>query len=340
MFSRLPWMRRALVGLVFLAPAIGACARPVEIGRAASGSVTVDGHTYIDVQRWALQRGFAGRWNSRAGELTLNNRWASWFFKADTRRCEFAGATVSLSFPVVRSGERLFVALRDEETILRPLMDAPRLPRGRTIQTVAINAGHGGRDPGNLASSREEKTFTLALAQELERLLRQAGLRVVQVRDRDVYVPREDRPRRARQRGADLYVSLHFNATPGGESGAAGLETYCLTPAGAGSTNDRSGTSGRSMTGNSYDRENIQLAYQIHRAVLGETGLQDRGVRHARFKELTLAEMPAVLVEGGYMTNPEDARRIFSETGRSKYAQAIADGILAYKRLVERGQPE
>jgi len=204
---------------------------------------------------------------------------------------------------------------------------------------IFASAGHGGKDPGNLEGKRQEKVYTLALALELERQLRRAGLRVVQVRERDKFVALEERPAIARARGADVLLCLHFNASPGGDD-AQGLETYCLTPAGASSTNDRGPHSGGPLPGNRYDRENINLAHLIHRSILGQLDLEDRGVRHARFKEITLATMPAAYLEGGFMSNREDAAKIYSESGRVRYAGAIVDGVLAYKRLVERGQPE
>ena len=80
--------------------------------------------------------------------------------------------------------------------------------------------------------------------------------------------------------------------------------------------------------------------HQIHRSLLGSLDFADRGVRHANFAELRLAEMPAVLIEAGFMDSREDALRIYGDHARVKAATAIVDGVLAYKRLVERGQPE
>jgi N-acetylmuramoyl-L-alanine amidase len=311
----------------------------VEAGEPRIPTVQLNGRAYFEIGQWAALRGFSTRWNTKAGELTISNRWAKMFFKADTRRCDFDDVTVALSYPVLRTGDHLYMALFDEQTVVHRLLHPPRLASGRRVATVAVNAGHGGKDPGNLDSMREEKKYTLLLARELEKVLKRNGLKVVYIRDADYFVPLDERASLARKLGADIYVSLHFNSSPAGD-GPEGLETYCLTPAGAASTNDRSGFTGRSGPGNRFDEFSLQLAYQIHRAALYGTELSDRGVRHARFKELLVAEMPAVLVEGGYMSNREDARRIFSESGRVRYAQALGDGIMAYKRLVERGQPE
>ena len=110
-----------------------------------------------------------------------------------------------------------------------------------------------------------------------------------------------------------------------------------MTPAGAASSNDGDNHGGPRCPGNKQDRLNMVFAHMVHRAILDGTDLTDRGVRRARFKELTLLHMPGILVEGGYMNNAHDAQLIFGTAGRSKLAAAIVDGVLAYKRMLERG---
>lgn len=334
------WLRLLLGLLLVTADAV---AKPTPSkGTSASPRPTrtlLNGRLYTDLATWAAANGFTSRWNASSGEMLLSNRWSRILFKADTKRLEIDGVTVWLSYPILRGGDHLYLAQYDEGSTLRTLLSPPRNPATKKITTIAINAGHGGKDPGNIEGSRQEKIYTLQLALELERQLKRAGLRVVMIRDKDKFVVLDDRPAIAKARGADMFISLHYNCSPSGGE-AQGVETFCLTPAGASSTNDRSGGSAGSLPGNRYDRENLCLAYELHRAVRREVDLADRGVRRARFKELTLATMPAVLIEGGFMTNNEDARKIYSETGRARYATAIVDGILSYKRLVERGQPE
>jgi N-acetylmuramoyl-L-alanine amidase len=329
-------MFRALA--VYLAMACAALHVSHAAPVARLGTITLNGLPYIDLNLWGEHNGLAIRWNSKAGEMRLENRWTKLSFKADTRRLGFDDISVSLSYPVLRGGEKLYLALRDEETVLRPLLKPPRLGAGRKLVSVAISAGHGGKDPGNIEGGRQEKIYTLQVARELQRQLRARGFKVFMLRENDTYVSPEDRPAISQQRRADLHIAIHFNHSS--SESAKGLETYCLTPSGASSTNDRGGSSAGSLPGNRLDRENLAFAFQVHRAVLSELDFEDRGVRHARFKELTLASMPAILIEGGFMSNPEDAGRIFSENGRVKYAAAIADGILSFKRLMERGQPE
>lgn len=291
----------------------------------------------VSVVAWGRQRGLLPSSTLRQGELLLTNRSIEVRFKADSQAISFDGVEHRLTETVRRGPNGLLVAARDVHKTLDPLLAPPRRPTSSPVRTIAINAGHGGKDPGNTEGRRQEKIYTLLLAAQLQRNLERAGLRVVVVRPTDTFVALNDRPSKAARAKADLYVSLHFNAFDGpGSSGVAGAETYCLTPAGASSTNDAGNHGGGWQPGNRFDRENILLAHLVHRAILGGTDLNDRGVRRARFKELTLLQMPGVLVEGGYMTHPQDAASIYSPQGRAALARAISDGILDYKRLVDR----
>ena len=274
-------------------------------------------------------------------ELQLTNRWTRLRFQKDSDRVNFNDVEFRLSDRIPIEGGRFRVSQRDIDSLIAPLLAPPKRSI-RPIRRIAINAGHGGRDPGNMEGRRMEKTYTLDLAIDLARHLKAAGFQVVFVRSSDQFIALPDRAAAANRAEADLYVSLHFNGFDGpGNDAVQGLETYCLTPAGAPSSND-SKRSGR-MAGfdaNRFDRENITLAHQVHRAILDQTPLADRGVRRARFKELTLLRMPGLLIEGGYMTHPGDTRLMDSRKSRDQRAAAIADGILRHKRLVERGAPE
>lgn len=331
MFSltwRLWWL--AVCGLTL------ATAAPATLRR--SDFVSIRGRLYIDAAKWAERQKLIPRWNGASGDLRLTNRWTRLVFKVDTARAELDGTIVWLGAPVANLGGRPMLPVADTDKILEPLLNPPRLKGTDKVKVIALSAGHGGKDPGNMEGGRKEKEYTLKLAQELERQLERAGFEVIQIRDRDRYIAPEERPESANRRKADLYLSLHFNGRPTARGSAQGLETYCLTLANGESTNG--GQSRGYMPGNRHDRENLTLAYQIHRALLSSMDFADRGVRHANFAELRLAEMPAVLIEGGFMDSREDGLKIYSDHARAKSAAAIVDGVLAYKRLVERGQPE
>jgi N-acetylmuramoyl-L-alanine amidase len=89
-------------------------------------------------------------------------------------------------------------------------------------------------------------------------------------------------------------------------------------------------------TGNAQDERNVLLAYEVQRSITRSLPLEDRGMKRSRFEVLREARMPAILIEGGFMSQPEDARNIYDAAFRKRMARAIADGILAYKHAVER----
>ena len=290
---------------------------------------------YRDVIEWGRLQGLVSRVSG--DEIRLTNRWTSLWLKSDSKHLIFGGVEIRLCDPVVTRQGRLRISQRDIEKTLNPLLEPPQRS-SKAIRTLVVNAGHGGKDPGNIEGRRSEKDGTLALASELRRQLERSGLRVVMVRGGDEFVELEDRAGLANRVGADLYISLHFNETGVSAAGKAqGVETYCMTPAGAASSNDGDNHGGPRCPGNKQDRLNMVFAHMVHRAILDGTDLTDRGVRRARFKELTLLHMPGILVEGGYMNNAHDAQLIFGTAGRSKLAAAIVDGVLAYKRMLERG---
>jgi N-acetylmuramoyl-L-alanine amidase len=128
---------------------------------------------------------------------------------------------------------------------------------------------------------------------------------------------------------ADVFISLHFNSSAPDKK-QNGLETYCLTPTGMPSTLTRgySDMWADRYPNNLFDTENIQLAARIHSLLLNASGEEDRGIRRARFMGvLTGQNRPAVLIEGGYLSNPHEAEKIASAAFRQKLAEAVADAL-------------
>ena len=139
---------------------------------------------------------------------------------------------MALSFPVAVDKGTPYIAQLDLNTTIRPLIFLPRAD-AKSITTICLDPGHGGKDTGNHTFWHSEKTYTLALALDLRDQLKKAGFNVILTRSKDTKVDLPDRPALANRRGADLFVSLHFNATPTGKNDVEGPETYCITPVGA-----------------------------------------------------------------------------------------------------------
>jgi N-acetylmuramoyl-L-alanine amidase len=314
-------------------------------GRAIHGSTPTRlprtsflGREYVRLDDWARAHGFRLQWTVRQEEVRLSSAFSTLIFNIDSRRAVVNGIAIWLSTPIALRNNAACIAPADLNTSIHPILFPSKNSAGDTISTICLDPGHGGKDPGNREGRQQEKRYTLLLAQDVKAALIKAGFRVTFTRERDVFI---DLPRRAdiaRQRKADLLVSLHFNSA---DSSAArsvqGVEVYCMTPARASSTNTRGegGASG-SFPGNRLDSQNVLLAYQIQKAMVRGLDAEDRGVRRARFQVLREAQMPAVLVEAGFMTHPVESKKIYSSAYRQQMAQAITSGIVAYKKAVEQ----
>lgn len=301
----------------------------------ADEQIQYAGRKYRRLDDWAKDHDYSVRWTEREKAVQLSNRTVRLAFVVNSRQAEINGVQVWLSFPLLYRGGMAYIAQLDLDETIAPVL-FPSSP-GKKIKTICLDPGHGGTDPGNRVGKNEEQKYTLLLAQELRTQLQKEGFKVVLTRTRDTYVDLPVRSRTAIRQNADLFVSLHFNAPPNeslrGE--VKGVETYCVTPAGATSTNAGGEGDTSWKQGNRYDNSSMLLAYQVQNCLLKELSAEDRGVRRARFRVLREAGMPAILVEGGFMSHPAEGKRIFDSAYRRQLARAIVDGILAYKRITK-----
>jgi N-acetylmuramoyl-L-alanine amidase len=168
--------------------------------------------------------------------------------------------------------------------------------------TVVIDAGHGGYDRGGIPGQRvSEKDMTLDVARRLRSVLAASGYRVVMTRDSDVFVPLGTRTAIANSNRNAIFVSVHFNSAP--RSSAGGIETYF------------------------YSRDSLALASAIHHYVAGGAPSENRGVRRRGYFVLRRTNIPAVLVECGFLTSPTEAAYVQNASYRQKLAEEIAAGV-------------
>lgn len=320
-------MKFACAALLLLAGLAGAApAPPRQLDR-----FTLGGCEYVRLSDWARRYGFQMSWLSRL-DLRLTNSSARLGLTVNSQRISVNGVTVFLSAPILLQNTAPCIATLDVQTTLQPLLWPARRP-GARASLICIDAGHGGRDTGNREGRRLEKDYTLALARELASQLRQAGNKVFFTRSWDAYVDLDERAEIARQRGAQLFLSLHFNAAANND--AHGAEVYCLTPPRTASTNARGeGAQTGTLPGNLQNDANLMLAYQLQRALVTRMGSEDRGVRRARWAVLRPARVPAVLVEAAFMSNPAEMKQIDNRAWRRQLAAALAAGVANYQRVM------
>jgi len=179
--------------------------------------------------------------------------------------------------------------------------------------TVVVDPGHGGKDPGAIGiGGLEEKSITLDIAKMVYlKSLSYPELRVILTRRDDTYTYPTNRVLTANRLGADLYVSIHANAHS--SPSASGIETLVHESKGR-------------------DTPCYHLAELLQRELVAATGAEDRGIKWAPLF-IRRAQMPAALVEVGFVTNPREARLLQTISYQSIIAEAILDGILDYLKI-------
>jgi len=292
--------------------------------------VMVSGSDYVRLAEWGQSAGCTMKWNKSDGEVDLSGPSTRLNFSIDSRRAEIFGVSVWLCLPVVNRNGVPLISLEDVRSTVEPLV-SPRKSEAR-VQTVCLDPGHGGKDAGKAQGPNYEKKYTLLLARETAELLQAQGFKVVMTRTNDEAVELADRPQLASRHGADLFVSLHYNAA---DPAVHGAEVFCLAPPGMNSSDEGGGKSNHpAEIGNAQDDRNVLLAYQVQKSITRSLPLEDLGLKRSHFEVLRLARVPAILVEGGFLSNPQDARNIYDSAFRKRMARAIVDGIVAYKRAL------
>jgi len=294
------------------------------------------GNTWVSLENWRkynelgalMQSGDPAqptfRWQTANGTFSV---------KVGTRVAHYDGLECWLGFAPQMIGGTPYVHGLDAQKSLQPLMRSANYCCDKSKPTIVIDAGHGGRDIGaqSVANDSHEKDYTLDWAMRLQRLLKNNGWNVVMTRATDVELELSDRVAIADRAKADFFLSLHFNSG-GSNRDLAGVETYCLTPTGMPSHLTRSYEDDvrQVFRNNAFDEQNFQAAVGLHRALVKSSGASDRGVRRARFMSVLRGQSrPAVLIEGGYLSNPAEAQRIASATYRQTLAEALARGLPA-----------
>jgi N-acetylmuramoyl-L-alanine amidase len=238
----------------------------------------------------------------------------------------------NLSYPIVEQNGHLWLSRMDLTKVIEPVLRPSKIKGAELIDTVVLDAGHGGYDKGAPSSYGCEKDYTLDVCQRARMLLMQAGYKVAMTRSSDVFIPLGDRVRFANQYSHALFISIHFNSGGNG----TGLETYTLAPRGVPSMM----ADGPRISdldpcpGHVNDAENIALATATHAAMVMRSRMPDRGIKRARFVVIRDIIIPGVLVEGGFLSNDYDARLIATPTYRQQLAASVVQAVQNYRRAV------
>ena len=272
--------------------------------------------------------------------ILIRGQYTSLQFTADGRQAVINGSPLWLHAPVVKVRGNWSISDADAQFVLDPLVRPSAYLGARGTRTVVLDAGHGGKDPGTMArSGLKEKDLALDIALRVRAHLAAAGVRVVMTRDVDRFWELEDRPYLAARGGGDAFVSIHMNAAA--SRTVQGIETFA-TAAEQYPPTAESKLTGRypAVPNNQFNHSNTILGHQVHRALVGITRAEDRGLKRARFIVLRNSAMPATLVECGFLSNPQEEQKLATPSYRETVAQGIAQGILNYFALVNRAKVE
>jgi len=233
-------------------------------------------------------------------------------------------------------------------------------PRDNSVTTIVLDPGHGGKDPGAVGKKlkAQEKVINLAIALKLKHMLEtELGINVLLTRSDDRFVSLQDRTRFANENKADLFVSLHTNASKSTQS--KGLETYYLSTA---QTSDARAAEalenevveryeGGSAAKSKYDdldfilsdlsqTEHLEssnsMAINVQQNLIAGTQGCDRGVKQANYKDLSGAIMHSILVEMGFISNAEEEQLLMNEEYQERVARTIFEGIKRFKFRYDR----
>ncbi len=221
---------------------------------------------------------------------------------------------------------------------------------GLGVRTIVLDPGHGGKDPGAISKNKLliEKEIVLDIAQRVKRILeKNINLEVILTRGSDIFLPLEDRAVIANQKMADLFISIHANASPNSKIG--GVETYYLNftqdPHAVEVAARENATSTKNIgemekiikkiIQNSKIEESKELAFMIQESLIEKlsskySNVKNLGAKGGPFWVLIGADMPAVLVETSFISNPSDRERLRSEKYRQLIAEGICNGIARY----------
>lgn len=299
-----------------------------------------DNRDYVSLQSLKAFYSFP-TFKREGNSLTLEGKNLIFKLKVGDQEVTLNGVKFILTYPIIEAGGKLGISRIDLTKLIDPVLRPSYIPNAGNFRTVVIDAGHGGKDSGAVNAYRTEKAYNLRVAQELAVLLKAKGMNVVMTRNSDVYLSLQQRVDIANAlKEPAIFISIHFNA--GGRT-ARGIETFTLSPQGVAHYGQGVKSSDfQSRNGNLNDSANVALATAIHGQVIRNIGKEntfDRGIKRARYSVLTGVKHPAVLVEGGFMSHPYEARLIENPKYLSAVARGISDAVTLYQKAVGFRKP-
>ena len=316
------------------------CLFAASVAAAADWKVIKVGRwDYLSVDNIAEFYGFESDLTPVNKTIRLDNGRNQLEVTLDSREAVVNGVRTWLSFPIIEKDGKYLVSRIDLAKSIEPQFRPQMIPNLEKFTTVVLDPGHGGVEKGATNALGMEKDFALDVARQLKPMLEAKGLKVVMTRDSDIQVSLPERARIANNTKDCIFVSIHFNATNSNPT-AAGFEIFSLTPRGAPSTQDNALAArfAHMQAGSPVDAASLALSMSVYHSMLGYLPELERGIKRARFAVLRLTKVPSILVEGGFISERQQAQLIANKQWRGRLAQSISVGIDNYRQLVEKKQ--
>ena len=345
MMSKIKHYRRHIL-IAFLAFTAGGCATvPKGHGVAVPGASSL--------KEICARHGIHWRWDhvSQVATLTYWGSKAEVLVDSDIVLVDQDRVTLSAPVRIVRSA--VVVPSDFQTSVIDRLLARSQYQEAYTIpivRKIVIDAGHGGRDPGAIGfDGVQEKGIVLDIAKRLQQILAGRGFQVIMTRDKDEFISLQERTEIASRAAADLFVSVHANSNP--VRSVFGLEVYVSEDMRFDERNEEQRKtnhdlmfSGLSIARGSKEVEKIVadmlyghkqsraeiLAGKLSHHVESATKTKNRGVKRSRFYVVRNTLVPALLVEVGFLTNPQEAKWLQTESYQQKEASGLAESIVDY----------
>lgn len=310
---------------------------PLAAAPAATWDVAkIEGREYVSAD--SIKRFYDFTSMERSGNtLVLKNAKVQMKLSVGGTDCLMNNVKFVFSNEILSSGDKVYVSRLDLAKLIDPVLRPSYIQNAGDFRTVVLDPGHGGKDPGATNPLGTEAAYNIKVAEMVKKNLEAKGFKVVMTRTSDIYQSLQERVDIANAvKDNAIFVSIHFNS---GGTSARGIETFTLSPPGVSHYGrDFRADDNQTRTGNEHDSANIALATAVHGTILTKLGTNtfDRGIKRARFSVLSGVCHPAILIEGGFMSHPYEARLIDNVRYQTALASGVFDAILKYRAAMTR----
>ncbi len=298
-------------------------------------TISYNGKNYITLKSIESQYGFS-KMTLSGSKITLRKPNIKMEFSKGSNICYMNDLKFGLTSSVISSGGNFLVSQTDVTKMIDPILKPSFIPNAKSFDTIIIDPGHGGQDAGAVNKFGTEAAYNLKVARILQAGLKAKGFKVVMTRESDTFLTLSQRVAFANRYSNAIFISIHFNAAS--NSSARGIETFTLSPVGvAHYGRGLKNSDYQAQSGNQQDSANIALATAIHGRMKERVvpyKVPDRGIKRARFSVLSGIKHPAILIEGGFMSNASEARLIHESRYQSVIATSVYEGIFRYRNAL------